>query len=430
MLIHSLFYTSSFLLGDGRSTSTKESEGSGQTSQLSPPRNELHVSNILTKENEWHQQNVNVITKIILHRRQNFKIIDDFLNQYFLFNDCIYLFDIPDQIIQKKAWLSDNEIVLANRLSKWYYSCGNFFLISSIEIECLNQHGITENYDNEFDEKRRRCPKIYDLFSREYTETNLQRQDLKSSEIYVEWEHGSNLLTRLLQKEGEGMNSSMIGLNLNQNKTHWIFFLGIDYYKFNKEKDNEVNNLRIYFFDSYNNCQEPNSVRNLKNEKSHYKFSAICRLMKLILLFKRYQGKESDSFVVENSTTLKIKRDLYNRMESMEDFLVHVKVTKQSDTYTCGFHIIRFFDEVLRIQKNLFSKNKFSRENFEMEIVKSKQLKLPNEQNDILKSELLEYFLNINYTIGLLTNCLKLQLFNLNDNITDAASVTCDIMDE
>ena len=96
-------------------------------------------------------------------------------------------------------------------------------------------------------------------------------------------------------------------------------------------------------------------MRNVKDEKSHHKFSAICRLFKLILLFRRYQGKESDLFVVKDPKTLQIKKELYNRMETMEDYLVHVKVTKQSDLHSCGLHIVRFFDEVLRIRKVLCS---------------------------------------------------------------------------
>ena len=401
MIISSLFYTSSAILADDSSTTT------------SSKKDVVKVNNILNDEDDWHNENLKTIISIIDCRYQSLKIIDDFKYQFNQKNAPM----IPERVLVKGKWFSDNEIDLANSLSKWYYSSDKFLLISSCELESLKSGGIIETYNYEYKQSNnQQYPKIYDLFSEDYTNKFLTRQTLKSSDNHVEWKHDSSLLTKLLKRKNEQADSSMVAINVNLKKVHWIFFVGIDFYKVNTTTNDESNNLRIYYFDSYNKCIDAISEQSMIDIKRE-KFSAICRLLKLILLFRRYQEKEDDSFIVKDSKTLNIRMDLYNRMKNLEDRLIYVKATTQLDTITCGLHIIRYFDEMLKIRKNLSSHGTFDRENFETELTKSQQLRLCDEQNYILKSELLEFFLNVNYAVGILTKCLKPFVFQTRDKV-------------
>ena len=414
MKIQSLFYSFSDILGDYNSESSKELEISDKESRQAFETIDNKKTNVLNNEKDSVATIVNIIKSIIQHRYQNFETIEQFKSLFHL-PQCSL---IPSTILVKKKWLSDNELELANGLSKWYYTQENLLLISSCEFEILQASGIVEKCDNNFQRNEpTNFPRIYSFFSKVYTENNLKRYNLKSSgDDYVLWEHNSSLLNILLQK-GKKIDSSMVALNVNEDKNHWTFFLAVDFYKFYEEKDIEANNVRVYYFNSYNNCQEALATINYTDESDQIKFSAICRLLKLILLFRRYQKVDKDSFILVDKKSLKIKQALYDRMETMEDSLVHVKVTCQTDVHSCGLHIIRFFDEVLRIKKKLHLTKRFDQKNFEMEIINSKQLKLHNDKNNTLKSELLEYFLNVNYTIGILCNSLKTSLFHERENI-------------
>ena len=426
MIISSLFYTSSAILADDTSTTNELLQTSFDDKPLSTKKDVINVKNILKEEKEWHDENLKTILSIIECRYQSLKIIHDFKDQFNQKNALL----IPDRILLKEKWLSDNEIDLANGLSKWYYSSEKFLLISSCEMESLKSGRIIETYDNEYEKgPNQQYPKIYDLFARDYTKKLCKRQTLKSSDNYVEWNHYSSLLTKLLKRKNEQVDSSMVAINVNLRKLHWVFFVGIDFYNVNATNIDESTNLRIYYFDSYNECQDALSELPIKDMKGN-RFSAICRLLKLILLFRRYQEKEDDSFIVKDLNTLKIRQDLYNHMETLEDRLVYVKVTTQLDMSTCGLHIIRYFDEMLKIKNNLSYHGTFDQRNFEKELIKSQQLRLCNEQNLCLKSELLEFFLNVNYAVGILTKCLKPFVFQLFENDDTIALATTEILNE
>ena len=70
---------------------------------------------------------------------------------------------------------------------------------------------------------------------------------------------------------------------------------------------------------------------------------------------------------------LKIKEDIYHAMISMGDIIYGVKTTRQNDTVTCGLHIIRIFDEIMRINHECSSTLK--KEWFETKLKQSKQLR-------------------------------------------------------
>ena len=75
----------------------------------------------------------------------------------------------------------------------------------------------------------------------------------------------------------------------------------------------------------------------------------ICRLLKLVLLFGRSKQSKSDEMIFSTNDTnsLKIEKDIYDKMTQKEDDIVHVSVTQQNDSNTCGLYVICFFDEIL-----------------------------------------------------------------------------------
>ena len=99
-------------------------------------------------------------------------------------------------------------------------------------------------------------------------------------------------------------------------------------------------------------------------------------------------------------------------MAQMEDELIHVNVTQQNDSYTCGLRVIRFFDETLRIRNTSLV---LSKESFEKQLSESKQLRLYNEEILNLKSELMEHYLNVTFIIGILTKSLSMELIKIED---------------
>ena len=78
----------------------------------------------------------------------------------------------------------------------------------------------------------------------------------------------------------------------------------------------------------------------------------------------------------------------------MEDEIVHVSVTQQNDSNTCGLHVIRFFYEILRIRNTSLV---LSKESFEEQLLESKQLRLYNEEILNLKRKLMEHYLNVTF---------------------------------
>ena len=97
---------------------------------------------------------------------------------------------------------------------------------------------------------------------------------------------------------------------------------------------------------------------------------------------------------------LKIHSDTLKAMQSMEDVIYRVKTTLQGDSFTCGQHIIRYFDEIMRINHEM-SSSKLNRVSFEKKLVNSIQLKLYAGECRKLRSESLEYVLNTNFSISM-----------------------------
>ena len=98
-------------------------------------------------------------------------------------------------------------------------------------------------------------------------------------------------------------------------------------------------------------------------------------------------------------------KDLYDKMTQMEDEIVHVSVTQQNDSDTCGRYVICFFNEILRIRNTSLV---LSRENFEKQISESKQLRLYNEEILNLKCKLMEHYLNVTFIIGIYHQLFRL----------------------
>ena len=76
-------------------------------------------------------------------------------------------------------------------------------------------------------------PKIYDLFSQEFSDKYTKGDDVTISDDYIEWKHDCNSLPKLLNK---GSEHSMVTMNINLLQNHWVFFVGIDFYNSNDDK--------------------------------------------------------------------------------------------------------------------------------------------------------------------------------------------------
>ena len=410
MRIYDLFYEISTILGgiENKSYQLLDKVNGDNEEKYIITKKKFNAKN-LTKFEDQDAEDENRIIQcmksISNHRFQNLSEVRDFRSRFQITSSNSIPVDTSERLILKKSWLSDNEIDFGNNLSTAKYEKNDVLHITSLQFDILKNQSVIETFVNENPSKKE--IKIYDLFSKEYSKRNLKKENVQRPSDYVEWKHNCTLISKLLDK---GSNSSMVTLNVNLHQNHWVFFVGIDFYK-ETETINMKDDIHIYHFDSMYNSDDPSSRLNVNDEHYHYKFVPICRLLKLILLFGRSrQLQTNDMISSKENKLLKIKADLFQKMDLMEDNLIHVNVTYQPDTYTCGLHIIRFFDEILRIRQ---SSSEFSKENFEKELTKSKQLRLYNEENLNLKSELLEHYLNVTFIIGILTKSLFIDLVKM-----------------
>ena len=144
-------------------------------------------------------------------------------------------------------------------------------------------------------------------------------------------------------------------------------------------------------------------------------YISLARLFKLLLITKQNEMENNKSFIIEDekdNLQLKIKEDIYHAMISMGDIIYGVKTTRQNDTVTCGLHMIRIFDEIMRI--NHECSLTWNKEWFETKLKQSKQLMLCVEECPKLQSELLEYILNTNFVITTFTNSFETNVLETN----------------
>ena len=125
----------------------------------------------------------------------------------------------------------------------------------------------------------------------------------------------------------------------------WVFFVGIDFYNSNDDKKITNNDIQIYYFDSSHKTTSTTLKQIVKDHHDIFKFSAICWLLKLVLLFGRSKQSKLDDMIFSTNDTnsLKIKKDLFDKMTQMEYWIIHVSVTQQNDSDPCGLHVILFF---------------------------------------------------------------------------------------
>ena len=137
-------------------------------------------------------------------------------------------------------------------------------------------------------------------------------------------------------------------------------------------------------------------------------YISLTRLWKLLFFMKRKIRGNNAPFIFDDpgNYSLKIHSDTLKAMQSMENVIYRVKTTLQGDSFTCGQHIIRYFDEIVRINHEM-SSSKLNRVSFEKKLVNSIQLKLYAGECRKLRSESLEYVLNTNFSISMFIKNLK-----------------------
>ena len=175
----------------------------------------------------------------------------------------------------------------------------------------------------------------------------------------------------------------MITANISLLDHHWVFMVGIDFYDRNSKNGiTNTGNIGIYLFDSLVTLDDNISTYKLNPENLFDRFYiSLARLFKLLLITKQNEMENNKLFIIEqgkDNLKLKIKEDIYRAMISMGDIIYGVKTTRQNDTVTCGLHIIRIFDEIMRINHECSST--LNKKWFETKLKQSKQLRLCVEE--------------------------------------------------
>ena len=403
MRLHDLFYEISTILGgiENKSFRLLDNVNDNEEKYIITQKKKYSTNYEKVERNDANDKKkiINCIESISNYRFENLSEVQDFRTRYLFTSSNGTPVATSERLILKKSWLSDNEIDIGNNISMTKYENNEILHITSLQFDILKTKSVVEEYTKDKDSTKEKI-KIYNLFSNDNSNVDLKTEKEQHPSEYVEWKHDCTLISKLLEK---GSNSSIVTLNVNIGRNHWIFFAGIDYHK-GTETNGMKDDIYIYHFDSNYKSENPSSILNMNNEYCNSQFVSICRLLKLILLFGRSrQLRKNDMIIANDKKILNIKTDLYQKMNLMKDNIIHVTTTYQEDFHTCGLHIIRFFDEIWRIKH---SSSEFSKEIFEKQLTESRQLRLHNEENLNLKSELLEHYLNVAFVIGIMTKSL------------------------
>ena len=245
-------------------------------------------------------------------------------------------------------------------------------------------------------------------------ETVVGNRSKQVEKEYVRWDLGNSSLVKKYMKKNSS-NYSIITANISVLNGHWFFLVGVDFYDESVKNTNSTDeSIRFYLFDSLRYPKDAITKYNLDiNVAMDMFYISLTRLWKLLFFMKRNNGGNNTSFTFKLEGVdynLIIHRDIVKAIQSMDDVVYRVKTTHQGDGYTCGQHIVRFFDEIMRINHER-SSFKWNIASFEKKLVNSKQLKLYAEECRKLRSESLEYVLNTNFAISIFLKKIRYQTF-------------------
>ena len=416
-MLASLFYTSSIVLAESdKKTYQQLKTYTEDNLYLTQLDNAPTDSGESSKTNQPSDEDkiIQTINEIIRSRFQSFNQLHYFKSLYPKSSG-----QEVQRLFFEKNWLSENEILLGSSLCKWKYSSNEneVLVINPTQIETLKRDNILMIQNDVNDEMKNYS--IYNLFSERNNDKIPTTRKLDCIDNYVEWKHKSRVLMKLLNNN---VKSSMVVVSCLVDK-HWVLLVGVDFCGIGATSAAETESIRIYYFDGYYNNNTPFLEINVNDVTNYLKYSGIIRLIQLILLFQRYKTFNPKKILLdETKTTIKIKKEFYDKIESTGDLIINVKVAPQYDQYTCGLHVIRFMNEILRIRQKLYPTS-FTQSKFESELASSKQLNLYNWENNILKMELMEYYLHAEYTSNLLTNSLDIPLIMKNDESSESYGI-------
>ena len=157
------------------------------------------------------------------HRFQNLSSVKDFRSWFWSKTPNDIPFDLSKRLIVKTSWLSDNEIKFGNNLPMAKFDKIGLYHITSLQFQCLKNQSLVELFNNEYaviDSKKQKKmlhPKIYDLFSQDFSDKYTKGDAVTISDNYVEWKHDCDSLPKLLNKGSEHL---MVTMNTNLLQNH------------------------------------------------------------------------------------------------------------------------------------------------------------------------------------------------------------------
>ena len=114
---------------------------------------------------------------------------------------------------------------------------------------------------------------IYNLFSKRNNNQMSWTQNLNYNGDYVELEHNSKLLMKLMKNDFE---SSMVVVNFLVND-HWILLVAVDSCQIGASSAPGSETIRIYYFNSYRNNNTPFLEQNVNDVTDYQKYRGIIR---------------------------------------------------------------------------------------------------------------------------------------------------------
>ena len=325
MRLHDLFYEISTILGGIENNSFRllDNVNDNEEKYIITQKKKYSTNYEKVERNDANDKKkiINCIESISNYRFENLSEVQDFRTRYLFTSSNGTPVVTSERLILKKSWLSDNEIDIGNNISMTKYENNEILHITSLQFDILKTKSVVEEYTKDKDSTKEKI-KIYNLFSNDNSNVDLKTEKEQHPSEYVEWKHDCTLISKLLEK---GSNSSIVTLNVNIDRNHWIFFAGIDYHK-GTETNSMKDDIYIYHFDSNYKSENPSSILNMNNEYCNSKFVSICRLLKLILLFGRSrQLQKNDMIIANDKKILNIKTDLYQKMNLMKDYFIILK---------------------------------------------------------------------------------------------------------
>ena len=363
------------------------------------------------KKREKLSEHESIICQINLVYSQRFQSLKEIQlhKDYYLTTLHSNIFRPYKALFKSDEYFTDAEIDMLNACSKYRYPSNNILSLKSSHIQILGRDEIICSIDNCGKKNGPYKPKIMNLFDDLLTTEN-NRETAKTNKSknmtneYVRWYIGKSSLLKKYMKKITG-NYSIITANISLMDAHWVFLVGVDFYDETLKNNNSIDeSIRFYLFDSMHYQKDAIKKHELdKNEIFDNFYISLTRLWKLLFIMKRNNSGTNTSFVFEVERgfyNLKINRKTVKTIQAMKDVVYRVKTTQQGDNFTCGQHIVRYFDEIMRINHERLP-SKLDKISFERKLLNSIQLKLYAGECRKLRSESLEYVLNTNLAISI-----------------------------